>query len=98
MFQEREQSHILNENRINADAIKFINELKRVVKFLVIDNGVYRDKDLGTKLMSIPTQLRYVLYGITGSSTCTKALCSDVNGIRSMVNGCYAAFKVLGRG
>ena len=98
LLQKREQTHILNEDCIHADAIKFVNELKRVVKFLVINNGIHRNEDLCSKLMCIPAQLRYVLHGITRSSTCTEALCSDVNGIRSMVNGCYAAFKVLGRG
>jgi hypothetical protein len=48
--------------------------------------------------MCVLAQCGYILYGITRSSTSTKALCSDVNSIRAMINGCYAAFKVLGRG
>ena len=50
-------AHILQQQCIHTDAVELGNHLKRILHLIIIDDGVHRDMNLGTKLMGILAEL-----------------------------------------
>ena len=95
---DRKNAHVLHEDGIHAGVGQAVDQLLRSLHLIVVDNGVDRYIHLGPKPMGITAQLTNIVHRIAGSHTGTEALCSDVDGIGSMLDGSYAAFQILGRG
>ena len=50
-------AHILQQQCIHTDTVELGNHLKRILHLIIIDDGVHRDMNLGTKLMGILAEL-----------------------------------------
>ena len=67
------------------------------LQFVVIDNGINGDIDLGRELMGIAAQLANVVDTIACCCTGAKLLSTNIDGISTMINGSNAALQILGR-
>ena len=88
--------HILHEDGIDAYRLELVDEAKRVVEFIVVDDGVHRDVDLRIKLMRIAAQLGDVVNRVAGCHTSAEAVGTDINSISTVVDGSHATSQVLG--
>src|SRR5574344_1331124 len=76
-----EQCHILDENGINSDVGKLMQETTCSIKFIVINDCVDSDIHLSTESVGIATQLGYIVERVAGSCTRTESLGTDIYGI-----------------
>ena len=90
-------AHILHQDSINMRLGQLLKQQAGISQFIVIDNGVHRDIDACTILMSILTERADIVHTITHGSTRTKTRGADIHGIGTMVNGSNATLQVLGR-
>ena len=44
-------THILQQQRIHTNAVEFAYHLKRILHLMIIDDGVHRNMNLGSKLL-----------------------------------------------
>ena len=93
----RQESHILNENSIDTNLGELVEQAVGVVQLLVVDDGIDGDVDLGPKRMGKAAEFGNIGHAVARSSARTKSRSADVDGIRTVIDGGFAAFQVLGR-
>ena len=90
--------HILNQDSIRSRFRQICQQLAGRLQFVIIDNSVDRHIDLRTEGMGIVAEFPDVINTISHSRPCTKAQCTDIDGIGAMVDGCHTIFQILGGG
>ena len=88
--------HILHQHGIDLGISQLAEQMARVVQLFVVDNGVDGDIDLGTIDMGIVGQSLDVVDAVARCRPCTKAGCSNIYGIGTMVDGGDTTWEVLG--
>ena len=91
-----QQAHILHQDGVNAYPGQLINQFLRLVELMIVNDGVERNINFGTKLMSIITKLANIVDAVAYGCTGAKLGRTDINGIGTMIDGSYAASQILG--
>lgn len=92
------QSEVLDEDGIGSGGGDVEAQLCCFVEFVVMEQGIDSDINLGIKLMGIVTKCSNILYTIICCCPGTKTCGTDVHSISTMVDSSNAAFEVFGRG
>ena len=79
-------------------AVEFAYHLKRILHLMIIDDGVHRNMNLGSKLMGILAELLDIIERIARSCSGTKLWRTDIHGICTMIDGGYATLQILSWG
>ena len=93
-----QDSHVLNQNGINACISQVGQELASGRQLIVVENGVDGNVDLGLKLVGIETELANVGYAVACGSPRPKAVSPNVDCVCTVVNGRNSTLQIAGGG
>ena len=93
-----EDTHILQQECIHSNTVQLGNHLQRILHLIFIDDGIHRHVNLGTKLMGIITEFLNILQRVGSSSAGSKAWCTYIHRIGTMIDSSDTTLQILGWG
>ncbi|WP_306547617.1 hypothetical protein [Desulfobulbus sp.] len=92
-----QQPHILDNEGVNAHLIQLTAEFHRLIKLIVVQEGVQCNIRFGVKLMRISRQLFDIGKTVGCGGPGAEQRTADIDGVGAVVNGGDAAGEVFGR-
>ena len=88
----------MHKDGIDTYLSQLLKQLAHILEFIIVEDGVHRYIDFGTKGVRIVTETADVIDCITNGSTRPKTGGSYIDSVGTVVNGRNAALKILCRG
>ena len=93
-----QQAHVLDDQRVGAGFVELPGELAGAFQFVVVQDGVQRDEDLGAVAMGEIAQASDFGDIVAGAVAGAEGRPADIDGIGAVLDGFDAEIGILGRG